>query len=86
MSILSEISEALQAGKAKVVKANVQQALDEGISAQSILEEGLMDGMNIIGEKFRKNEVFVPVVLVAARAMNIGTAMLKPYLVQEGVN
>lgn len=85
MSLLNEISENLQAGKAKVVKAQVQQALDEGISAQQILEEGLMAGMNIVGEKFRKNEVFVPEVLVAARAMNMGTAVLKPHLVQEGV-
>lgn len=85
MGILNEICENLQCGKAKVVKELVQQALDENISAQQILEEGLMAGMNIVGEKFRNNEVFVPEVLVAARAMNMGTAVLKPHLVQEGV-
>lgn len=84
MSLLNEISEKLQAGKAKIVKELVQQALDEGISAQAILSEGLMAGMNVIGEKFKNNEVFVPEVLVAARAMNMGTTVLKPYLVKEG--
>ena len=84
MSILSEISENLQHGKAKIVKGLVQQALDEGLSAQQILEEGLMSGMAIIGEKFKNNEVFVPEVLVAARAMNMGTSVLKPILVAEG--
>ena len=84
MSILIEISDKLQNGKAKIVKELVQQALDQGIGAQRILEEGLMAGMAVIGEKFKNNEVFVPEVLVAARAMNMGTAVLKPILVQEG--
>ena len=82
---LHEISLQLQAGKAKNVKGLVQQAIDEGIPAQQILEEGLLDGMNIIGTKFKNNEVFVPEVLVAARAMNMGVSLLKPLLVQEGV-
>lgn len=82
---LHEISENLQRGKAKVVKTLVQQAIDEGIPAKQILEEGLLDGMNIIGEKFKANEVFVPEVLVAARAMNMGTALLKPLLAENGV-
>jgi len=82
---LHEISLQLQAGKAKIVKGLVQQAIDEGIPAQKILEEGLIDGMNVIGEKFKNNEVFVPEVLVAARAMNMGANLLKPLLAQEGV-
>ena len=82
---LHEISVQLQAGKAKIVKTLVQQAIDEGIPAQKILEEGLLDGMNIIGEKFKNNEVFVPEVLVAARAMSMGAALLKPLLAAEGV-
>ncbi len=85
MSILTEISENLQHGKAKVVKALVQQAIDEGIPAGQILEEGLLAGMNVVGEKFKVNEVFVPEVLVAARAMNMGTALLKPLLAESGV-
>lgn len=83
--ILQDISMKLQAGKAKDVKALVQQAIDEGIPAQQILEEGLISGMNIIGEKFKNNEVFVPEVLVAARAMNMGAKLLKPLLAAEGV-
>ena len=85
MAILEEISEFLQKGRAAVVKEKVQAALDEGISAKDILEKGLLHGMGIIGNKFKNNEVFVPEVLVAARAMNMGAAMLKPYLTQEGV-
>ena len=85
MSVLNEISENLQKGKAKIVKELVQQAIDEGIPAQEILEQGLLSGMNVIGEKFKKNEVFVPEVLVAARAMNQGAALLKPFLSESGV-
>ena len=81
---LNEISVQLQAGKAKIVKNLVQQAIDEGIPAQQILEDGLLAGMGIIGEKFKNNEVFVPEVLVAARAMNMGASLLKPLLVESG--
>ena len=83
--ILEDISLKLQAGRAKDVKALVQQAIDEGIPAEQILDEGLVAGMNVIGEKFKNNEVFVPEVLVAARAMNMGAQILKPLLVAEGV-
>ena len=83
--MLSQICENLQKGKAKIVKQLVQEAIDAGIPAQEILEKGLITGMNIIGEKFRNNEVFVPEVLVAARAMNMGAALLKPLLAADGV-
>ena len=82
---LVELSEFLQKGRVKNVKELVQKALDEGIAPNVILEEGLLSGMSVVGEKFKKNEVFVPEVLIAARAMNAGTTMLKPYLVQEDV-
>ena len=85
MSVLNEISEFLQKGRAKNVKALVQQALDEGLDPKQILEEGLLSGMGIIGTKFKNNEVFVPEVLIAARAMNAGVEVLKPHLVSEGV-
>jgi len=85
MSILNQVSEQLQMGKAKDVKALVEQAVAEGISAQTILNDGLLHGMGIIGGKFKNNEVFVPEVLVAARAMNMGAAVLKPLLAEEGV-
>ncbi len=83
--LLDEISLKLQAGKAKDVKALVQQAIDEGYDAQEILEKGLVSGMDVVGEKFKNNEVFVPEVLVAARAMNQGAQLLKPLLAAEGV-
>ena len=85
MAILDEISQQLQEGKAKVVKQLVATAIEEGLGAQDILENGLLHGMGIIGEKFKNNEVFVPEVLVAARAMNIGVEMLKPLLQEAGV-
>ncbi|MFV0400939.1 MAG: corrinoid protein [Oscillospiraceae bacterium] len=83
--ILTEISEQLQKGKAKVVSELVQKAIDEGIPAKEILDDGLLQGMGVIGEKFKNNEVFVPEVLVAARAMNAGAGLLKPLLADEGV-
>jgi corrinoid protein of di/trimethylamine methyltransferase len=80
-----EISTNLQQGKAKNVKELVQKAIDEGMSAKTILEEGLLHGMGIIGEKFKNNEVYVPDVLIAARAMNAGSELLKPLLASSGV-
>ena len=85
MNILEEISANLQKGKAKIVKELVAQAIGENIPAKQILEEGLLSGMDVIGEKFKNNEVFVPEVLVAARAMNMGAALLKP-LLADGEN
>ena len=85
MSIYSEISENLQKGKAKIVKALVEQAVAEGCPAAEILNDGLLAGMNVVGEKFKKNEVYVPEVLVAARAMNMGVQVLKPQLAEDGV-
>ena len=85
MEILNDISTLLQQGRAPKVKEKVQEALDQGISAKDILEEGLLSGMSVIGEKFKNNEVYVPEVLIAARAMNAGVALLKPYLVDAGV-
>jgi corrinoid protein of di/trimethylamine methyltransferase len=85
MSLLTEMSEALQKGKAKEVEEMAKKAMDEGIAGKQILNEGLMSGMAIIGEKFKKNEVYVPEVLIAARAMNAGIAVIKP-LLQDGDN
>ena len=83
--ILNEISETLQKGRAKVVAELVQKAVDDGIPAERVLKEGLVPGMNVIGDKFKNNEVYVPEVLVAARAMNMGAQVLKPYLAASGV-
>ena len=85
MSVLVEISESLQKGKKKLVVQYVQQALEEGFAPQQILHEGLLPGMDVVGQKFKNNEVFVPEVLVAARAMNAGAEILKPLLAEAGV-
>lgn len=84
MELVQEISEFLQKGRAKNVKALVQQAIDEGVDPKVILNEGLLSGMSIIGAKFKNNEVFVPEVLVAARAMNAGLTILEPKLIEIG--
>jgi len=82
---VEQIQEALIKGRAPDVVALVKQALAEGVPAGKILDEGLCRGMGVIGEKFKKNEIFVPQVLLAARAMKQGTDVLKPYLVAAGV-
>ncbi len=85
MSIYSDISENVRKGRMKAVKELVQSAVDSGNSAADILNLGLLSGMNEIGELFKNNEVYVPEVLVAARAMNAGVAILKPLLIQDNV-
>ena len=85
MSTVAEIKTMLMKGKAKDVEALVTKALQEGISPATILNEGLLAGMGEIGEKFKKNEVYVPEVLIAARAMKAGMAVLKPKLLEAKV-
>jgi len=85
MSDFNEISELLQKGKAKEIVAAVEKALSEGAAPADILEKGLISGMNVVGEKFKNGEVFVPEVLIAARAMNRASAVLKPALTEAGV-
>lgn len=83
MGVLFEICEALQKGNVKVVSIKTQEALDQGISPEKILNEGLLTGMAIIGRKFKVNEVYVPDVLIAARAMHESLNILKPKLALE---
>ena len=85
MSVFEEISQALQKGRAKLVAELVAKALENGEQPKDILENGLLAGMSVVGEKFQKNEVFVPEVLIAARAMDAGVKVLKPLLVEAGV-
>lgn len=80
MSTLNEISQMVITGQIRTIKAKVQQALDEGIGAQEILDGGLLPGINEIGEKFARNEVFVPNVLLAAKVMNMGVEVIQPLL------
>ncbi len=85
MATLQDISEALQRGDVNAIRQGVQKALDDGLEPRQILNEGLLEGMGIIGGKFKNNEVFVPEVLIAARAMNSAMEILKPKLVETGV-
>jgi len=85
MSVLSEIAVSLQRGDDDEVALLVRQALDEGLDAASILQDGLVAGMGVVGEQFREREIFLPDVLLAARAMYAGLALLKPLLAKEGV-
>lgn len=79
--VLNEISTMLQKGKMAEVTALVKKALEEGLAPQEILDKGLMPGMDIIGERFKKNDIFIPEVLIAARAMAAGTEVLRPLMV-----
>jgi len=83
--LITRISEELQNGKAKIVKELIDEALSAGLAAKDILDKGLMAGMDVIAVKFKNNEVYVPEVLIAARAMNAGTEILKPHLTESGV-
>jgi 5-methyltetrahydrofolate--homocysteine methyltransferase len=85
MSVLGQITENLIKGKANEVKTLVQQALDEGMGPDEILNGGLISGMSVVGARFKKNEIYVPEVLIAARAMKAGTELLKPLLAESGV-
>lgn len=80
MSIIQSISGSVQEGKAKSVKQLVRQALEEGYDPKVILNEGLLTGMMVVADKFKKDEVFVPEVLVSSRAINAGLTILEGYL------
>jgi len=82
---LRELSLAVEQGKAKKVKELVNQAVEEGMSVKTILDDGLIAAMSSIGEKFRLNQVYVPEMLVAARAMSMGLVILEPLLTATGV-
>ena len=85
MSTLDQIAENLMKGKAKDVAALVEQALKEGEQPGNVLTNGLLKGMGVIGERFKKNEVYVPEELIAARAMKAGMQILQPKLTSAGV-
>jgi 5-methyltetrahydrofolate--homocysteine methyltransferase len=85
MDVLQQISESLQRGEDMKTAELTQQAIDGGMTAGEILNQGLMAGMNVIGRKFGAHEIFLPEVLLAARAMNAGVELLKPLLIAEDV-
>ena len=80
MAVLQEMADALIAGNANKVKELTEKALAEGIPAGQIIRDGLIPGMAVIGERFKKNEIYVPEVLIAARAMQAGLGIVKPLL------
>ena len=84
MGDLTQLSEALQQGDMDAVKEFTAQALEDGLSPAEILSDGLIAGMNIVGVKFKNNELFLPEVLVVARAMHAGLDVLKPKLAETG--
>ncbi|MBN1809511.1 MAG: corrinoid protein [Planctomycetes bacterium] len=81
----AEMNAALQKGNAPLVGELTKKALDEGASPKEVLDKGLIAAMGVVGEKFKKNEVYVPEVLIAARAMHAGLAVLEPILAETGV-
>ncbi len=85
MSDTHPLSQAIIAGKRKEIPALVQECLDAGESAQFIVESRLVSAMAVVGEKFKNNEIFVPEMLIAARAMKEALKLLEPMLVEAGV-
>ncbi len=83
MSKIAELARAVEIGKAKLVPGLVQEALDEGNAPIDILNQGMIDAMSVVGEKFKKNEIFVPEMLIAAKAMKKGVEVLKPHLTDD---
>ncbi|MEE9473379.1 MAG: corrinoid protein [Acidimicrobiia bacterium] len=85
MNLLSEISEALQKGDNAKVGEFTQKAIDEGMQPKVVLDDGLIAGMDVIGKRFRNHEIFLPDVLLSARAMYAGMDLLKPLFLQDEV-
>jgi len=82
---LTRVRDSLVSGKADEVRDMVKKAIDEGQDVEKILNEGLIAGMDIVGDKFQKNEFYVPEMLIAARAMKAGMQVLRPILVQKDI-
>ncbi len=84
MSKIEELAHAVEIGKSKLVPGLVQEALDEGNAPIDVLNKGMIDAMAIVGDKFKRNEIFVPEMLIAAKAMKKGVEVLKPMLAGDG--
>jgi 5-methyltetrahydrofolate--homocysteine methyltransferase len=83
--LLAEISGALQRGEDERVERLTEEAIAAGVETRRILDEGLIAGMSVVGERFKSHEIFLPEVLLAARAMTAGMGRLKPLLIREGI-
>lgn len=84
MATINDLASAVERGKKKEALPLLQQCIDEGVPAQEILEQGLIAALDVVGDKFSKNEIFIPEMLVAARVMAACTDVLKPYLSEAG--
>ena len=84
MEILQKISEELQKGNYLDVPKLIQEALNAKIAPSKILSDGLVAGMDIVGDKFRRDELFMPEVLISAKAMQAGMDLLRPKLIETG--
>jgi 5-methyltetrahydrofolate--homocysteine methyltransferase len=85
MADLQGIAEAVIRGDRDTVGNLTKAAVDEGVGAEAIINEGLIAGMAVVGDRFKKNEFYVPEVLIAARAMHAGMDIIKPLLAESGV-
>jgi 5-methyltetrahydrofolate--homocysteine methyltransferase len=85
MAIFEKIADEVQKGDSEAVEALVNEAISQDFSADTIMDDGLVAGMNIVGEKFKNNECFIPEVLVSAKAMTVGMDILKPLLAEKNV-
>ena len=86
MEILNQISEFLQQGDDEKVFELTKEAIEQDLNPKDILDNGLIEGMNIIGDQFKKHEIFLPDVLMAAKAMYAGLDQLKPLLASKGIS
>jgi len=85
VSVLEEMQENVVAGNESKVVELTQKALDEGIAPEKILNGGFVPGMEIVGRKFQENEIYVPEMLMSARAMKAGMKLLEPFLTEAGI-
>jgi 5-methyltetrahydrofolate--homocysteine methyltransferase len=85
MDLLAELAKGVIDGNDQEVARVTQQVIEQGTSPKSILDDGLIAGMNVVGERFRVHDIFLPDVLMAARAMYAGMDLLKPLLIEEGI-
>ena len=85
MDVLQEMAASLRNGEDAKVEALTQQAIDAGLPVKTILDDGLIGGMNVVGDLFRRHEIFLPEVLLAARAMQKGIDLLTPLMIKDGI-
>ncbi len=85
MKIFEEIAEEVQKGNSESVEALTKKALSEDISAEEILNNGLVAGMNVVSRRFKNNEIFIPEVLISAKSMYSGLGIIKPLLAESNV-